>query len=344
MMNAQSDTIVSSTPNDSAKNGSVSVIIVNYNTVGLLRDCLSSLERAGVDRAGAPLAEIIVVDNASSDGSPEMVEREFPAAILIRNPENAGFSRANNQAIQVAQGKYIWLLNSDTIVRPGAPAFMAEFLDVRLDVSGVTCKLLNADGSIQASVSNRPGPVLLFFRLIGISRLISGSRARRWLARSFGFILGKTIRAYLAPYAARDSPVEVESISGACLMLRRNAIAEVGLLDERFFMYFEDMDYCLRLRKAGLKLCYLPQGEVVHLVGQSSGGRMRGYSVHSYRAMFYFYRKHFSYPMQFAARAIVVALSGLRWAWNWMRGKCSGKPLYRQNEKDLAQIIRVCFE
>jgi len=138
--------------------------------------------------------------------------------------------------------------------------------------------------------------------------------------------------------------MEVESISGACLMLRREAIASIGLLDEHFFMYFEDMDYCLRLREAGLKLCYLPQVSIVHLVGQSSGGRMRSYSVHSYRAMFYFYRKHFSYPMLFAARVIVVGMSSLQWSWNWMRSKCSREPLYRENERDLAQVIRVCFE
>lgn len=339
MICAQSSDVVSNASNLNPSIGMVSVIIVNYNTRDILRDCLSSL-----NQKAAPIAEIIVVDNASCDGSPEMVAQEFPGVVLIRNHENVGFSKANNQGIRVACGSYIWLLNSDTIVRSGAPAAMAEFLDAQPTVAGVTCKLLNADGSIQASVSNRPGPVLLFFRLTGISRLISEYRARRWLARSFGCILGGTIRAYLAPYVSGNSPVEVESVSGACLMLRRQAIAHIGLLDERFFMYFEDMDYCLRLRKAGLKLCYLPQAEIVHLVGQSSGGRMRSYSVHSYRAMFYFYRKHFSYPMLFAARVLVVGISSLKWSWNWMCSKCSAEPLYHQNEKDLAQVIRVCFK
>ncbi|HSS96351.1 MAG TPA: glycosyltransferase family 2 protein, partial [Terriglobales bacterium] len=306
MMGIQSSDVVSNASNQNSNAGTVSVIIVNYNTQGLLRGCLSSLARTA-----ARITEMIVVDNASSDGSPEMVEKEFPGVILIRNQDNVGFSKANNQGIQVARGSYIWLLNSDTIVRPGTPATMAEFLDAKPAVSAVTCKLLNADGSIQASISNRPGPVLLFFRLTGISRLISKPEARRWLVRSFGFFLGRTVRAYLAPYVTGDSPVEVESISGACLMLRRKAIANVGLLDERFFMYFEDMDYCLRLRNAGLKLYYLPHGEIVHLVGKSSGGRMRDYSIHSYRAMFYFYRKHFSYPMLFAARAMVVSMSSL---------------------------------
>ena len=318
---------------------SISVIIVNYNTVALLRDCLFSLTRTQ-DRIG----EIIVVDNASSDGSAEMVQKEFPGTILVCNQENVGFSKANNQGIRTARGNYLWLLNSDTIVHAGAPASMAEFLDAHPEVSAVTCKLLNADGSIQASISNRPGPVLLFFRLTGISRMISGDKARRLLARFFGFLLGRTVRAYLAPYVNGETPVEVESISGACLMLRREAIEQIGLLDEHFFMYFEDMDYCLRLRNAGLKLYYVPQGEIVHLVGQSSGGRMRAYSAHSYRAMFYFYRKHFSLPMVFAARAIVVFMSSWRWLWNWIRSKCSREPVYRLNEKDLAQVIRVCFE
>jgi GT2 family glycosyltransferase len=317
----------------------VSIIIVNYNTISLLRDCLTSLMQTE-----CRVCELIVVDNASADGSAEMVASEFPGVVLVRNRQNAGFSKANNQGMKLAKGKYLLLLNSDTVVRAGAVEIMAEFLDSQAAVGAVTCKLLNADGTIQASISNRPGPVLLFFRLLGVSRLVSGDRARRWLSRTCGFFLGKTIRSYLAPYTAHDSPVEVENISGACMMLRREVVQQVGFLDEGFFMYFEDMDYCVRLQNAGWKMYYLPQGEIIHLGGMSSGGRMRNYSVHSYRALFHFYRKHFSHAMVVTVRSMVVTTSSLRWVWNWTRSKFSKRPVYRQNELDLKQVIRACFE
>lgn len=320
------------------KNG-LSIIIVNYNTRALLQDCLHSLMNTGGSDC-----EVIVVDNASADGSAEMVKSNFPGVVLVRNHENAGFAKANNQGMKLARGKYLLLLNSDTVVRAGALAVMVDFLRSDPAVGAVTCKLLNTDGTIQASISNRPGPVLLFFRLLGVSRLISGDRARLWLFRTCGFFLGKTIRSYLAPYAATDSPVEIENISGACMMLRKEAMDQVGLLDEGFFMYFEDMDYCVRLQDAGWKMYYLPQGEIVHLGGGSSGGRMRNYSVHSYRALFHFYRKHFSRAMVVAVRSMVVTTSSIRWAWNWLRSKFSQRPVYRQNEMDLKQVIRVCFE
>jgi GT2 family glycosyltransferase len=317
----------------------VSIVIVNYNTLGLLRDCLNSvMQTEGRD------CQLIVVDNASADGSTDMVANEFADVLLVRNSQNVGFAKANNQGIKFAEGKYILLLNSDTIVRSGAIRIMSEFLDSDSTVGGVACKLLNEDGTIQASVGDRPGPMLLLFRLLGVSRLISDDRTRQWLAGTFGFLLGRTVRSYLTPYAADRSPVEVESISAACLMLRKDAVEQVGVLDERFFMYLEDMDYCIRLRQAGWKLYYLPQGEIVHLAGASSGGRMRNFSVHSYRALFYFYRKHFSYSMEVAARAMVATALGLRWLWNWTGCRFSGRPVYRQNEMDLKRVIRVCFE
>ena len=317
----------------------VSIIIVNYNTLNLLRDCLASLMQTE-----GGVCEIVVVDNASADGSAAMVEKEFPGVIVIRNRQNAGFSRANNQGIRQAKGKFFLLLNSDTVVRAGAVQSMAEFLRSQAEVGAVTCRLLNADGTIQPSISNRPGPVLLFFRLLGVSRLISGERTRHWLSRTCGFFLGKTIRSYLSPYVAHNSPFEVENISGACLMLRREVVEQVGFLDEGFFMYFEDMDYCLRLQNAGWKMYYLPQGEIVHFGGMSSGGRMRNYSAHSYRALFHFYKKHFSSAMVVFVRSMVVTASSLRWLWNWTRSKFSKEPVYRQNEMDLKQVIRVCFE
>lgn len=317
----------------------ISIVIVNYNTLSLLRDCLTSLMASE-----AKLCEIIVVDNASADGSADMVRSDFPAVVVLQNDHNAGFPKANNWGMRMAKNKFILMLNSDTLVRPEALNRMLSFLDSHPEVGGVTCRLFNADGSIQASISKRPGPVLLMFRLLGFSRLVSGDRARRWLGRYFGFLLGRTVRSYLAPYVTREAPIEIENTSGACLLLRREVLDTVGMLDEQIFMYFEDMDYCMRIRQAGWKLYYLPQAEVVHLVGASSGGRMRGYSLQSYRALFYFYRKHFSFPILLAARAMVLATSTLRWLGNWIAGAFSQNAVYRQNRSDLKQVILVCFD
>jgi GT2 family glycosyltransferase len=185
--------------------------------------------------------------------------------------------------------------------------------------------------------------MLLLFRLLGVSQLISADSTRRWLARYFGVLLGKTVRSYLAPYVAGETPVEVENISAACLMLRKEAVAEVGLLDERFFMYLEDVDYCLRLRQAGWKLYYLPTVDIIHLSGRSSGGRMRNYSVQSYSALFQFYAKHFSFYTQLLVRIMVASLLSLRWMLNGMKRLFSRDPVYGQNQQELRLIILSCF-
>lgn len=317
----------------------ISVVIVNYCTRNLLRDCLASLEMSMAEHL-----EIVVVDNNSTDGSVEMLRTEFPKVAVIHNYENRGFAKANNQGIRQAHGKYILLLNSDTLVRPGAMGAMAEFLDGHPEAGGVTCRLLNADGTIQASVSRRPGPVLLFFRLSGLSRLFQGDGFRRFLRKYFGALLGATVRGYLDPYAFGTAPLEVENVSAACLMLRREAIEQVGLLDENFFMYSEDMDYCLRLRAVGWKLYYIPRGEIVHFGGQSSGGRMRDYSVHSYRSLFYFYRKHYSPLTRFIVRLAVLGASAVRWTCSMVRARMSGSTADRRNQDELKEVIRFCFQ
>jgi len=272
-----------------------------------------------------------------------LVQNQFPAIRLIRNSENLGFAKANNRGIREAQGNYILLLNSDTVVRRGALQAMADFLDEHSKAGAVTCRLLNADGSIQACVSRRPNPMLLFFRLSGLSRLCRSDAMRRLVRKYLGTIIGATLRGYFDPYTTNSS-IEVENISGACLMLRREAVSQVGFLDENFFMYFEDMDYCLRLRAAGWKLYYLPSGEIVHLVGQSSGGRMREYSVQSHRSLFYFYRKHYSVGSRGVVRLLVLLGSGFRWTYNAFRSQLKDSAIYRQNKDALIEVIRTCFE
>jgi GT2 family glycosyltransferase len=316
-----------------------SILIVNYNTRELLKNCLASTLRQEQQDI-----ELIVVDNHSSDESATMVRAEFPSVLLIENLQNLGFAKANNCGIKEARGEYVLLLNSDTIVRPGAIQSMEQFLDSHPETGAVACRLVYADGRIQASVGRQAGPALTrqILRLSGISGMVRSESIRRLLRKYLGFAIGSAARSYLDPYVT-DTPIAVESISGACLMLRRQAMNQVGLLDENFFMYSEDLDYCLRLRKAGWKLYYVPTGEIVHLVGQSSGGRMRRYSVHAYRSLLYFYQKHYSAWSVYVIRLAVFLSMSVRWTWNFVSGVFSNSPGRRENRSDLAKLIRLSW-
>jgi GT2 family glycosyltransferase len=319
---------------------SVSIVIVTYGTRKSLRDCLQSIQVNSVSDQ-----ETIVVDNHSLDDSVAMVRTEFPEVRLIANEENLGFSKANNYGIRAASGEYVLLLNSDTVVLPGALQTMTEFMVGHPEAGAIGCRLRSADGSIQASAGRheRLGLTPLFFRLSGISQLIRSARARRFVRQHFGFAFGRRLRACLDAYVAGDSPLEVETLSGACLMLRRAAIAQVGGLDENFFMYLEDLDYCIRLREAGWKLYYLPAVHIIHLGEASSGGRMRRQSVRTYESLFYFYGKHYSVWTVRLARFMVLVVFGLRWMWTLASSYLSEHRFDEPDRSDLAKVIHLCW-
>lgn len=320
---------------------SISVVIVSYRTREVLRDCLHSVQQHGV-----PGMTVIVVDNDSRDGSAEMVRSKFPAVRLIQNATNAGFAVANNQGIDQSDGEFVLLLNSDTVVLPGALAAMVEFLEAYpdADAGAVGCRLLSPDGTIQASAGRdaKPGLIRLFLRLTGLSHLLT-DEVRRFLRRTRSASAVNALGSCLDSYVQDLSPMEVETVSATCLLLRRKALAEVGRLDERFFMYLEDLDYCIRLRRAGWKLYYLPAVQIIHLGEKSSGGRMRRYSIHAYQSLFYFYRKHYRPPALWTARLMVLSAFSLRWVWNSFLAVFSSNRLYRQNCSELAQVVRLCF-
>jgi GT2 family glycosyltransferase len=319
---------------------SVSVVIVNYCTRELLRDCLHSLQRHG-----ATGQTVIVVDNSSGDGSAEMVHSEFPGVQLIQNSKNVGFAVANNQGITEAQGEYVLLLNSDTIVLPGAFTAMAEFMEQNPECGAAGCRLVCEDGRIQISSGGESslGVARIIVRLSGLARLVAGDAARRFLRRYLGFALGRTLRACLEPYVTDESPREVDVLSAACLILRSDAIHEVGLLDERFFMYLEDLDYSLRFRKAGWKLYYLPAVRIIHLVGKSSSGRMRQYGAQAYQSLFYFYGKHRSPRTLLIVRGLVLLAFCCRWVASVLLGTFSSRSVYRRNRSDIETVIRLCW-
>jgi GT2 family glycosyltransferase len=245
----------------------VSVVIVSHNTRDLLRDCLRSV--AG-DPDGAE-AEVVVVDNGSSDGSGAMIRAEFPVVRLIEAGSNLGFSRANNAGIRASSSPFVLLLNSDARLRPGALRAMTSFMESHPEAGIVGPRLLNPEGSLQLSC--------------GIPPTV-------WTEVCNKLLLHVPFPFFKMGDWAHDEVREVGWVTGACLMARRATLDGIGLLDEGIFMYYEDLDLCHRARRAGWKVCYAPEGEVVHL-GMGSSRRVFGpMLVASTRSSFYYFRKH----------------------------------------------------
>lgn len=229
----------------------LSVIIVNYNTRELLNSCLGSLER----EADAVSTEVIVVDNGSSDGSQEMVRAQHPGVRLIENGTNRGFAVANNLGIKESSGKYLLLLNSDTTLSGRALEDTVRFAE-QMDLKGIVgCKLLNPDGTLQPSVRSFPTIMNVASETFFLSSLFPHSR-----------IFGK----YYMSFFDYSAPAEVDWVMGAFLMFHRDVLEAVGMLDERFFMFGEEVDFCYRARESGFRTWYFSRVSVFHRWGGSS--------------------------------------------------------------------------
>lgn len=246
----------------------LSIVIINWNTRDLLAGCLRSIYETANDLA----FEVFVVDNASADGSAAMVRERFPQVHLIENRENVGFARANNQAIQQATGRYVLLLNSDTEVKSGALAALLNFMEAHPQAGAAGPYLLNADGSLQPSCYPMLTPWREFWRLLFLAPL----------ARRAAYPMGRW-DAHI--------PREVEVLKGACLLLRRAALEQVGLLDERYFIYTEEVDLCYRLARTGWKLYWVPQARVTHYGEGSTRQVAEAMYVQLYRSKVQFCRK-----------------------------------------------------
>jgi GT2 family glycosyltransferase len=250
----------------------LSIVILNYNTHEHLRACLDSLGRPSE-------AEVVVVDNASTDGSADMVAGEFPWVTLIRAPRNGGYAYGNNLALRRCASELVLLLNPDTRLPPRALDVLVQKLRDHPEAGIVGPKLLRPDGSMHLACRRSfPTPPIAFYRLSGLSRLFPRSRR-------FG--------QYNLTYADPDQAMEVDAVCGACLLIRRAVIDRIGLLDERFFMYGEDLDWCLRARQAGWAVRYEPDVVVRHQHGAASRKRALRTTFHFFRAMDLFYRKHY---------------------------------------------------
>lgn len=270
----------------------LSVVIVSWNVEGLLRACLRSVvkELGGAPSDEALSAEVFVVDNASSDGSVEMVASEFPQVKLIANQVNVGFTRGNNQALRQARGRYVCLLNPDCEVLPGALRRMIGYADAHPEVGAIGPQLLFPDGSVQSSRRRFPTLLTGFLESTILQRYFPHSRA---------------VRAYYCSDQADDTIQEVDWLVGACLMLRREALDQVGLLDEGFFMYSEELDWCYRAKKAGWRIVYLPEAKIVHHEGKSSEQNLVNRNIHFHDSKCRFFAKHYGAWQGFVLRLFI---------------------------------------
>ncbi len=254
----------------------LSVIIVNYNVRHFLRQCLTSVVKSSKNIE----TEIFVVDNNSADGSVEMVKKEFPSVKIIANKENVGFSKANNQAIKLAKGEYILLLNPDTFVEENTFTLTVNYMDKHPEVGGLGVKMIDGNGDfLPESKRGLPTPLVAFYKLSGLSRLFPKS---------------KTFNRYYLGHLDKDEINEVEILSGAFMMMRKSVLDKIGLLDETFFMYGEDIDLSYRILKSGYKNVYFPKTKIVHYKGESTKRGSLNYVVTFYKAMKIFVDKHYA--------------------------------------------------
>ncbi len=246
----------------------ISFIIVNWNTRDILINCLNSIYKT----AGDIDYEICVVDNNSTDGSQEAIRKHFPEVNLIENKTNTGFAHANNQAIKIMQGRFALLLNSDAILQEGAVRNLLSFMDDFPGAGIAGAQLLNDDGSKQNSIDNFPSLE---------TEVFSKSILRFFFPNKYP---GKS-RSY-------QSPIEVDSVIGACMMVREEAMEEVGIFDEDYFIFLEETDWCFRMHKNGWKVYHVPDARVIHLSGYSKRKSPWESQIEYYKSLYMFFRKN----------------------------------------------------
>jgi GT2 family glycosyltransferase len=311
----------------------ISVIIVNYNVKYFLEQCLFSV-RAGL--AGLD-AEVFVVENNSADGSVEYLRPKFPEVVFIENKENTGFAKANNQAIRQCKGEYVLLLNPDTIIGEETLRTLSFFMDEHPRAGGVGVKMLDAHGVfLPESKRSFPSPWVSFCKLFGLSGLFPKS---------------KLFAGYSLPYLNRNKQHQIDVLAGAFMLLRHEALNKVGLLDESFFMYGEDIDLSYRLVSEGYNNYYIPE-RILHYKGESSKQDNMQYIKNFYGAMLIFYKKY--YPrskrlMSFPVR-LAVGLKAFQAKLGRKRDKQKKKPVKSRRllilcrENNFEQARRACIK
>ncbi len=300
----------------------ISVIVVSWNGREYLRGCLQSLRQT---RASS-VHEVIVVDNASIDGSPEMVAAEFPEVLLLRMDQNLGFARANNLAFERATGSLLALVNSDVVVHPGCLQELAAFLDDHEAVGMVGPRVVGSDGQLQRTCRCLPGVWNSLCRAVALDRL---------------FPRYAMFSSYEMRYFAHDRIAEVEVLSGCFCMVRRKAIDEVGGFDERFFFYAEDFDWCKRFVEAGWKVMFDPRATATHFGGGSTSQAPARYSIEILRANLKYWHKHYGTMGRCTFHVLALVHHGFRLvariAWTIVGAGWLGR--HRQRDQKLEESL-----
>jgi GT2 family glycosyltransferase len=271
----------------------LTIIIVSWNCRGYLADCLRSID----DTGSAVSYSIVVVDNKSDDGTLKMLREDFPRVHLIANAENVGFAVANNQALKASRSRYVMLLNPDTIVHSAGLETLIRFMDDHPPVWAAGPAMLNRDGSPQRTGVRFPNNWNIFCEAFFLDRLFPRSR-----------LFGRHKELYADASVSRP----VDYVQGACLIVRSEAVEKVGGFDERYFMYFEETDWCYRMKRAGGHVYFSPDAEVTHFGGGDVGHYDEERLVHYHRGLLRFYYKHYSWFASAIVRVIVAARSLVR--------------------------------
>lgn len=290
----------------------LSIIIINWNTREMLRDCLNSV----FDFAPRGTFEVIVVDNASTDGSAAMIRDAFPTIKLIINSYNRGFAAANNQALKIAAGRNLLLLNSDTLIHGSVLQKSSDYLDTHRNVGAMGCRVLNADGSLQHSTSQFPSFFNLFLQTSGLDRLSFLPALRRYHMLDWD----------------RKTARNVETVSGCYLMVRRTVVDAVGLLDEAFFFFGEETDWCRRIRRAGWIVRFAPVGSITHFGGGSSDALSYRRDIFLTEATVRLHCKHYGQTAGVAVYLLLLAFNlsrAIYWSLKSFWGKATDKAVLR---------------
>jgi GT2 family glycosyltransferase len=292
----------------------LSIIIVNYNSKSVLLSCLDSI----VENQYSFSYEVIIVDNSSEEKINEL-EHKYPEIVFVYNNSNTGFAAANNIGIKKTKGKYILLLNPDTIVNENSFQPMIRYLENHDHAGIVGCKIFNADGKIERSTHSFPSLLKEFIHANEFIKYLIGYES------SLSEFLRKILNLKsFESYWDHNSKREVDHVTGACMMVKREAIERVGLLDEAFFLYNEEVEWSLRFKKEGYKSVFLPESNIIHLFGHSTKQRVQKQTINNllterYRGMFYFFQKHYGSAKLFALKIIVLQGFSLRLLSNYIK-------------------------
>jgi len=303
----------------------LSIIIVSWNVRELLRACLSSIDSARTLEMHALSIEVIVVDSCSGDESQVMVKNEFPWVRLFAQKENVGFPKGNNIGLREAKGRTILLLNPDTEIIGDALQRMVKYLDENSGVGAVGAQLLNPDGSVQSSKRRFPTLALAAFESTWLQSLAPRS----------------LLRHYYIEDGPANATMEVDWLVGACIAVRKEVIENVGRLDEAYFMYSEELDWCRRIKGAGWRIVYLPSAKILHHIGKSSQQAVTERHINFQRAKLRYFRKFHGRPSAMFLRSIILSNYMSQLCWEAFKGLLGHKrPLRRQRVRVYWRVLR----